>query len=92
MKFVKYEMSAGYCGTDKTVYAKFCDDATDDEIGDTGEEMAWDHADSYGAVEEWEMDNPEVEFELDYSWSYITEKEYDEASASEKEDYTPTED
>jgi hypothetical protein len=58
----------------KTVYAKFDDKATDDEIGNTGEDMAWDHADSYGAVEEWEEENPEVEFELDYSWSYIAEK------------------
>jgi hypothetical protein len=92
MKFVKYEMSAGYCGTDKTVYAKFDDKTTDDEIANIGEQIAWDHADSYGAVEEWEKENPEIEFELDYSWSYITEKEYDEADASEKEDYTPTED
>ena len=88
MKFVKYEMSAGYCGTDKTVYAKWDDSATDDEIAQTGEDMAWEHADSYGAQEEWEEDNPEVEFELDYSYAYITEKEWEEASASDKEDYS----
>ena len=75
MKYVKYEMSAGYCGTDKTVYAKFDDNATDDEIAQIGEDMAWDHAESYGAVEEWEEDNPEIEFELDYGWSYIKEED-----------------
>ena len=67
MKFVKYEMSAGY-GTDKTVFAKFDDNATDDKICDIGEKIAWDYT--------------------DYFWSYVSEKEYDEADASEKEDYT----
>ena len=75
MKYVKYEMSAGYCGTDKTVYAKFDDDATDDEIAEIGSDMAWEHAESYGAIEEWENDNPEIEFELDWSWDYIKEED-----------------
>lgn len=75
MKFVKFEYSAGYCGTDETTYAKFDDDATDDEISDVGEELANDHVDSYGAREEFEEENPDVEFELDYSWEFIKEED-----------------
>lgn len=54
MKFVKYSYSAGYCGTDEETYAKWDDDATDDEIAKYGEDLAWDHVNSYGAQEEWE--------------------------------------
>lgn len=75
MKFVKYSYSAGYCGTDEETYAKWDDDATEDEIANYGEELAWDHVNSYGAQEEWEEENPDVEFELDYGYEYIKEED-----------------
>lgn len=75
MKFVKYSYSAGYCGTDEETYAKWDDDATDDEIANYGEELAWNHVNSYGAQEEWEEENPDIEFELDYGYEYIKEED-----------------
>lgn len=75
MKFVKFEMSAGYCGTDVEVYGKFKDDTPEEEIDGIALELVQDHCESYGIDIEQEEEESGVEWEYDYSWSYVEEED-----------------
>ena len=75
MRFVKFEMSAGCCGTDVEQYGKFSDDTPEQEIDDIALELVQDHCESYGIDIEQEEKESGVEWEYDYAWKYVEEKD-----------------
>lgn len=81
MKYIRFDYSAGYCGTDTYEFGKFEDTATDEEIGEIAEQICRDHCEMYGVYEEsgdWSEDDlieAECETELDYSWKEVPESE-----------------
>ena len=72
MKYIRFDYSAGYCGTDAYEFGKFEDTATDEEINEIGLEICINHCDSYGFNEDEESD---VEPEYDYNWKEVSENE-----------------
>jgi hypothetical protein len=72
MKYIRFNYSAGYCGTDTYEFGKFEDTATDEEIDEIAEELCENHCEMYGIYEDEEND---VEPELDYSWREVPESE-----------------
>lgn len=68
--FVKIAVSTDRCGTDLLVYAKFPDDATNEEINNYCDEIAYNNYASYGFAEEDEMNEEESEIE------YIPDEHY----------------
>lgn len=74
MRFVKFEMSAGFCGTDAVEYGKFSDDTPEEEIDEIALELVQNHCESYGIDIEQEEESG-VEWEYDYFWKYVEEKD-----------------
>lgn len=77
-KFVKFECSAGSCGTEHYEFGKFEEDATDDEISEICDEIGYGWCESYGVDPEEESEKSGVEFELDASWSVVDESEVEQ--------------
>lgn len=75
MRFVKFEYSAGCCGTDAVEYGKFSDDTSEQEIDEIALELVQNHCESYGVDIEQEEEESGVEWEYDYAWSYVEEKD-----------------
>jgi hypothetical protein len=75
MRFVKFEYSAGCCGTDAVEYGKFSDDTTEGEIDEIALELVQNHCESYGVDIEQEEEESGVEWEYDYAWNYVEEKD-----------------
>lgn len=75
MRFVKFEYSAGYCGTTVVEYGKFSDDTTEGEIDEIALELVQNHCESYGIDIEQEEEESGVEWEYDYAWNYVEEKD-----------------
>jgi len=71
MKYIRFDYSAGYCGTDTYEFGKFEDSVANDEIDDIAEQLCENHCEMYGIYEE----NEDVEPELDYSWKEVSESE-----------------
>jgi len=72
MKYIRFDYSAGFCGTDTYEFGKFEDTATNEEIGEIAEELCENHCEMYSVYEDEESD---VEPELDYSWKEVPESE-----------------
>lgn len=72
MKYIRFDYSAGFCGTDTYEFGKFEDTATDEEIEEIAEELFENHCEMYGIYEDEESD---VEPELDFSWKEVPESE-----------------
>ena len=75
MRFVKFEYSAGYCGTTAVEYGKFSDDTPEQEIDGIALELVQNHCESYGIDIEQEEEESGVEWEYDYAWNYVEEKD-----------------
>lgn len=78
MKYIRFDYSAGFCGTDTYEFGKFEDTATDEEIDEIAEQLC----EMYGIYEDEESD---VEPELDFSWKEVSENEVEMNSCT---DYT----
>lgn len=72
MKYIRFDYSAGFCGTDTYEFGKFEDTTTIDEIDEIAEELCENHCEMYGVYDDEESD---VEPELDYSWREVSESE-----------------
>ena len=48
MKFVRFDYSAGMCGTDSYEFGKFDDDITEEEISDIAEQICEQWCETYG--------------------------------------------
>ena len=82
MKYIRFDYSAGFCGTDTYEFGKFEDTATDEEIGEIAEDLCENHCEMYGVYEDEESD---VEPELDYSWKEVPIEEVEKSRCT---DYT----
>ena len=71
MKYIRFDYSAGFYGTDTYEFGKFEDTATDEEIGEIAEQLCENHCESYGIYEDEEID---VE-PLDFFWKEVSESE-----------------
>lgn len=83
--FVRFDYSAGYCGTDAYEFGKFEDTTTDEEINEIALQIVEQHCESYGIDIENEEEESGVEWEYDYSWEIVEEKEVEQNSCT---DYT----
>lgn len=72
MKYIRFDYSAGFCGTDTYEFGKFEDTATDEEIGEIAEQLCENHCEMYGIYKDYDDD---VEPELDFSWREVPESE-----------------
>ena len=84
MKFVRFDYSAGMCGTDSYEFGKFDDDITEEEISDVAQQICEQWCESYGDVES-EEEESGIEYEYDYSWKFV---DYDEVEEDNLTDYT----
>ena len=84
MKFVRFDYSAGMCGTDCYEFGKFDDDITEEEISDVAQQICEQWCESYGVDVETEEESG-VEYEYDYSWKFV---DYDEVEENNLTDYT----
>ena len=82
MKYIRFDYSAGFCGTDTYEFGKFEDTATNEEIDEIAEELCENHCEMYGIYEDEESD---VEPELNFSWREVSESEVEMNSCT---DYT----
>lgn len=82
MKYIRFDYSAGFCGTDTYEFGKFEDTVTDEEIGEIAEELCQNHCEMYGIYDDEESD---VEPELDYSWKEVPIEEVEQNNCT---DYT----
>ena len=87
MKFVRFDYSAGMCGTDCYEFGKFDNDITEEEISDVAEQICEQWCESYGVDVEVEDEESGVEYEYDYSWKFV---DYDEIEENNLSDYTRT--
>jgi hypothetical protein len=71
MKYIRFDYSAGFYGTDTYEFGKFEDSVANDEIDDIAEQLCENHCEMYGIYEE----NEDIEPELDYSWKEVSESE-----------------
>ena len=85
MKFVRFDYSAGMCGTDCYEFGKFDDDITEEEISDVAQQICEQWCESYGIDVESEEEESGVEYEYDYSWKFV---DYDEVEENNLSDYT----
>lgn len=85
MKFVRFDYSAGMCGTDCYEFGKFDDGITEEEISDVAQQICEQWCESYGIDVESEEEESGVEYEYDYSWKFV---DYDEVEENNLSDYT----
>lgn len=85
MKFVRFDYSAGMCGTDSYEFGKFDDDITEEEISDVAQQICEQWYESYGIDVESEEEESGIEYEYDYSWKFV---DYDEVEEDNLTDYT----
>ena len=85
MKFVRFDYSAGMCGTDSYEFGKFDDDITEEEISDVAQQICEQGCESYGVDVESEEEESGIEYEYDYSWKFV---DYDEVEEDNLTDYT----
>ena len=83
MKFVRFDYSAGMCGTDSYEFGKFDDDITED----VAQQICEQWCESYGVDVESEEEESGIEYEYDYSWKFV---DYDEVEENNLTDYTRT--
>jgi len=83
--FVRFDYSAGYCGTDAYTFGKFEDTATDDEITEIAIQIVQQHCESYGIDIEQEEEKSGVEWEYDFYWQVAQADEVEENNCT---DYT----
>lgn len=84
MRYIKFEGSAPYCGTDFEDVAEFEDTATDGEIDEYAAELAHDNGESYsylctGWGENFEDEEDEEIYyaNCECGWTEITKEEYE---------------
>lgn len=87
MKFVRFDYSAGMCGTDSYEFGKFDDDITEEEISDVAQQTCEQQCESYDIDVESEEEESGIEYEYDYSWKFV---DYDEVEENNLTDYTRT--
>ena len=85
MKFVRFDYSAGMCGTDSYEFGKFDDDITEEEISDVAQQICEQWCESYDIDVESEEEESGIEYEYDYSWKFV---DYDEVEEDNLSDYT----
>lgn len=85
MKFVRFDYSAGICGTDSYEFGKFDDDITEEEISDVAQQICEQWCESYGIDVESEEEESGVEYIYDYFWKFV---DYDEVEENNLSDYT----
>jgi hypothetical protein len=85
MKFVRFDYSAGLCGTEGYEFGRFDDDITEEEISDVAQQICETWCESYGINVEAEEEESGVEYEYDYSWKFVG---YDEVEEYDLVDYT----
>lgn len=81
MKYIRFDYSAGFCGTDTYEFGKFEDSVANDEIDDIAEQLCENHCEMYGIYEE----DEDVEPELNFSWKEVPIEEVEQNNCT---DYT----
>lgn len=76
--FVRFDYSAGYCGTDNYEFGKFEDTTTAEELNEIGLQIVQQYCESFGIDIEQEEEESGVEWEYDYTWNVVKEDEVEE--------------
>lgn len=90
MKYIKFVVDTDICGTKDEIYEEFEDDVSQEELGQRGQELATENAESYEyLVLGWD-NTPETEEEQDEIDNYYANVsyEYEEVSKEEYEENT----
>lgn len=84
MRYIKFEGSAPYCGTDFETVAIFEDDTPDGVINEYADNLAHDNGESYeylatGWDGEFESEEDEESYydDCECSWTEVTKEEYE---------------
>ena len=84
MKYVLFWGSNGYCGCDYEEYEKFEDDITEEEIEEYAIELAYQNAESYEYIIDYDdVDEYYEEVPSYCGWDYCTEKDFLENTEGE---------
>lgn len=85
MKYVKFNYSTPYCGTDEENYCVYDDDITEEELDEILGELIQSHAESFkylatGWGEDFESDEDRLAYyeDCEGGWVFVSKEEYED--------------